>query len=166
MEFYYQPDWPGIIAQQEESLRYEVFTREMALALGMKIHELARQKYQKAAAIQILEDGVVIFALKMTGTDAENDWWMGKKLAVSRLTGTSSLRAYVEYKAGLRQPEWESRPGNYATCGGCFPVFRKDGKTPVHHVLVSGMDHEEDHQIIVDAMSWQLGQIVPSIINR
>lgn len=163
-EFYWAPDWPAIIAKQEELLRYGEFTRDMAWELGLKIHALAQEKYKKGAAIQILEDGIVIFASKMPGTDAENDWWMGKKLAVSRLTGTSSLRAYVEAQAGLRAPEWEERPGNYAACGGCFPVFRADGRTPVCHVLVSGMEHREDHQIIVDAMAWQLGLEVPSLI--
>lgn len=162
--FYWAPDWPAIVARQEEVLRYEVFTREMALDLGMKIHELAQKKYKKGAAIQIIEDGIVIFALKMPGTDAENDWWMGKKLAVSRMTGTSSLRAYVEAQAGLRQPEWEERPGNFAACGGCFPVFLKDGKGPSYYVLVSGMEHREDHQIIADAMAWQLGAQIPSLI--
>ena len=30
-------------------------------------------------------------------------------------------------------------------------------------VLVSGMAHEEDHQIIADAMAIQLGKEIPSI---
>lgn len=162
--FYWESTWPGIIAQQESILRYEKFTRDMALELGLKICQLARQTYQKGAAIRIIEDGIVIFELKMPGTDAENDWWMGKKLAVSRLTGVSSLRAYAEAQAGLRQPQWEARPGNFAACGGCFPVFRADGQAPVHYVLVSGMEHREDHQIIADAMACQLGKQIPSLL--
>ena len=163
MEFYWQPTWPEIIAKQEEILRYETFTRQMALELGLKILELAKAEYKQSAAIQIIEDGVVIFAYKMPGTDAENDWWMGKKLSTSRLTGTSSLRACVDSYAGLREPEWNERIGNFAACGGCFPVFRKDGKKPVHYVLVSGMEHQDDHQIMADAMAWQLGLDIPSI---
>ena len=31
-------------------------------------------------------------------------------------------------------------------------------------VLVSGMDHEEDHQIIADAMALQLQKEIPSLI--
>ena len=164
MEFYWQPTWPEIIAKQEQTLLYDKFTREMALELGMKILELAKTEYKQSAAIQIIEDGVVIFAYKMPGTAAENDWWMGRKLATSRLTGTSSLRACVESYAGIREPEWNERIGNFAACGGCFPVFRKDGKKPVHYVLVSGMEHQDDHQIIADAMAWQLGLAIPTII--
>lgn len=162
--FYWEPSWPEIIRKQEALLRYDAFDRDTALELGLRISQLAREQYQKGAAIRIIEDGIVIFELKMPGTDAENDWWMGKKLATSRLTGTSSLRAYVEAQAGLRQPIWESRPGNFAVCGGCFPVFPADGSAPVHYVLVSGMEHREDHQIIADAMAWQLGVEVPSVI--
>ena len=162
--FYWEPSWPGIIQTQEKLLRYNSFDRNTALELGLKIQQLANTKYQRGAAIRIIEDNIVIFELKMPGTDAENDWWMSKKLATTRLTGVSSLRAYVEAQAGLRQPEWLERDGNFAACGGCFPVFRADGKAPVHYVLVSGMEHREDHQIIADAMAWQLGVSVPSLI--
>ena len=54
-------------------------------------------------------------------------------------------------------------PDNFAACGGCFPVFRQDGKAPCCHVLVSGLRHQEDHQVIADAMAWQLGKTIPSV---
>ena len=162
-EFYMEADWPEKIAQQEQLLRYETFTREQALELGLKIYDLAKNTYEKGAAIRIVEDNTVIFEYKMETTNPENDWWMGKKLAVSLQTGTSSLRAYVEGKTGLRKPFWESRPENYAACGGCFPVIMKNGEV-FARVLVSGMDHAEDHQIIADAMALQLGVEVPTLL--
>ena len=161
--FEWKPAWPKIVKQQEETLRYGEFSRVMALELGLKIRELAAEQYHGAAAIRILEDGMVVFSFKMAGTSAENDWWMDRKLAVSRMTGVSSLRAYVESEAGLRQAEWAARPDNFAACGGCFPVFRQDGKAPCCHVLVSGLRHQEDHQVIADAMAWQLGKTIPSV---
>ena len=162
-KFYWEPAWPTIIAQQEALLRYTEFTRDMALELGLKIRQLALEKYDRTCAVRIIEDGVTIFAFKMPGTNLENDWWMDRKLATSRLTGTSSLRAYVEAEAGLRVPEWNDRADNFAACGGCFPVLRKDGKAPCCHVLASGMEHQIDHQIIADAMAWQLGIEIPSV---
>ena len=57
------------------------------------------------------------------------------------------------------------RPENYAACGGCFPVIMESGEI-FARVLVSGMAHEEDHQIIADAMSIQLGKEAPSIIKE
>ena len=162
-EFYMEANWPEKIAKQEEILRYESFTREQALELGLTIIDLAKNKYKKGAAIRIVEDNTVIFEYKMETTNPENDWWMGKKLAVSLQTGTSSLRAYVEGKSGLLKPFWEARPENYAACGGCFPVIMRSGEVFVR-VLVSGMDHEEDHQIIADAMAIQLGKEIPSLV--
>ena len=97
-EFYMEADWPEKIARQEEILRYTTFTRKQALELGLCIAKLAEEKYKKGAAIRIIEDNTVIFEYKMETTNPENDWWMGKKLAVSLQTGTSSLRAYVEGK--------------------------------------------------------------------
>lgn len=163
-EVFWKEDWPQIIAKQESVLRYENFNRDMAFELGMTIRDLALNKYKKGCAIRIIEDGVVIFALKLDGTYEENDWWMNRKLAVTRMTGTSSLRAYVDAKSGLREAEWEARDDNFAACGGCIPVFRTDGKAPIYHVMVSGLLHEEDHQIIADAMSLQLGVEAPSIL--
>lgn len=161
--FYWEPHWPRAIAEQEALLRYETFTRDMALELGLKIRQLALERYDRTCAVRIIEDGVTIFAFKMPGTNLENDWWMDRKLATSRLTGTSSLRAYVEAEAGLREAEWMDRPDNFAACGGCFPVLRTDGKAPCCYVLASGMEHQYDHQIIADAMAWQLGVEIPSI---
>ena len=162
-EFYMEADWPEKIARQEQILRYATFNREQALELGLTILELAKNKYKKGAAIRIVEDNTVIFEYKMETTNPENDWWMGKKLAVSLQTGTSSLRAYVEGKTGLREPFWQARPENYAACGGCFPVIMENGEI-FARVLVSGMDHAEDHQIIADAMALQLGKEIPTLI--
>ena len=156
-EFYMEADWPEKIARQEEILRYTTFTRKQALELGLKIAELAEQKYKKGAAIRIVEDNTVIFEYKMETTNPENDWWMGKKLAVSLQTGTSSLRAYVEGKSGLRKPFWEARPENYAACGGCFPVILK-GTGPVGTVTISGLAQEDDHAMVVNAIRAYLGK--------
>lgn len=161
--FYWEESWIDILAGQEQKLRYSEFTRETALELGLKIIQLAKETYHKSPAMRIVEDGTVIFAYKMAKTSSENDWWMDRKLAVSRMTGMSSLRSYVESEAGLLHPGWLERPENFAACGGCIPVFPADGSAPYIHVLASGMDHFEDHQIIADAMAWQLGVEIPRI---
>ena len=154
--FYYQESWLEILKEQEELLRYDTFTRSMALELGLNILKLAENTYQKPLAVQIVEDGTIIFAHKLAGTSSENDWWMNRKLAVSRLTGKSSLYSCVETEMGNPAPQWQERPNNYAVCGGCFPILPADGSTPWAYVLVSGMKHFEDHQVIADAMALQL----------
>lgn len=163
--FYWEESWIADLEKQERLLRYPAFTRENALELGLKILHLAQDIYRKPSAIRIVEDGTVIFAYKMPGTSCENDWWMDRKLAVSRLTGMSSLRSYVESEAGSLRPGWLERPDNFAACGGCIPVFSTDGRAPFVHVLVSGMHHQEDHQIIADAMAQQLHIEIPRVVK-
>lgn len=162
--FYWEEQWLDILTEQEHQLRYPEFTRKMALDLGMEILRLAQESYHKSAAIRIVEDGTTIFAYKMDGTSSENDWWMDKKLSVSRMTDMSSLRSYVEAESGNLHPGWEERPDNFATCGGCFPIFLSDGQRPWAYVLVSGMEHYEDHQIIADAMATQLNKTIRRIL--
>lgn len=162
--FYWEESWPEILADQEQLLRFPEFTRKTALDLGLEILRLAQESYHKSAAIRIVEDGTTIFAYKMEGTSSENDWWMDKKIAVSRMTGMSSLRSYVEAEAGRLYPEWEKRPDNFAACGGCFPIFPTDGQAPWAYVLVSGMEHYEDHQIIADAMAAQLHKTIRRVL--
>lgn len=161
--FYWEESWVETLAEQEQVLRYDAFSRETALELGLKIAELAKEVYHGGAAIRIIEDGMTVFAYKMPGSSPENDWWMGKKLAVTQRCGVSSLRAYVEAEAGLRRPFWRERPDNYAACGGCFPVFMRDGSVWAY-VLVSGLEHYEDHQVIADAMARQLDREIPSLV--
>ena len=161
--FEWKNDWVQIIAEQEHILRYESFTRENALELGLKIVELVKANGWGNAAVRIVEDNTTIFAYKMPGTSAENDWWMDRKLAVARRAGCSSLRAYVDAKSGLREAFWEDRPENFASCGGCIPVFMTDASIPWAYVLVSGLAHYHDHQIIADAMAWQLKKNIRSI---
>lgn len=165
-EVYTEPQWLEIVQQQEQALRFERFSREDALSIGLEIIRLAKEVYHKSAAVYVVEDDVLIFSYKMPRTSLENDWWMRKKLNVSKRTGVSSLLSLLEARAGLRPAVWESGDeGSFAACGGCFPVHRTEGVDNAY-ILVSGMAHEEDHQIMVDAISRHLGVAVGTIVNR
>lgn len=37
------------------------------------------------------------------------------------------------------------------------PYIKENGSTPFSYVMVSELEHQEDHQIIADAMAAQLG---------
>lgn len=161
--FYAEDGWNDILKKQEKSLVYEDFTRKQALELGLMISEIAQEKYQGSVAIRIMEDETEIFAYKMEGTTQEAEWWMTNKLAASRMTGMSSLRALTASRAGEILPSWKVREENFFVCGGCIPVFLQSGERPFAYVMVSGMEHWEDHQVIADAMAKQLGKDIPEI---
>ena len=166
MEFAsYKPQWEEILKQQEEILRVEKMSAEDALALGVIMSGLAKEKYQKPIAIRIILGGHVAFSFLMDGTSMNNEWWMDKKLNTCRATGASSIRSLVELAEGIRPMESEfENEGDYALCGGCFPLRNAAGKL-LGYVLSSGMPHECDHQLIVDALAEFLNVSVPSILE-
>ena len=166
MEFAsYKPQWEEILKQQEEILRVEKMSAEDALALGVIMSGLAKEKYQKPIAIRIILGGHVAFSYLMDGTSMNNEWWMDKKLNTCRATGASSIRSLVELAEGIRPMESEfENEGDYALCGGCFPLRNAAGKL-LGYVLASGMPHECDHQLIVDALAEFLNVSVPSILE-
>lgn len=166
MEFAsYKPQWEEILKQQEEILRVEKMSAEDALALGVIMSGLAKEKYQKPIAIRIILGGHVAFSFLMDGTSMNNEWWMDKKLNTCRATGASSIRSLVELAEGIRPMESEfENEGDYALCGGCFPLRNAAGKL-MGYVLASGMPHECDHQLIVDALAEFLNVSVPSILE-
>ena len=101
----------------------------------------------------------------MDGTSTNNEWWMDKKLSTCRMSGVSSIRTLVEVAEGLRpmEPEFENE-NDFALCGGCFPLRNADGKL-LGYALCSGLAHECDHQLIVDALAELLGREIPRIVD-
>ena len=160
--FIYKKEWLKTVLRQEELLVFEHFSREDALALGLKIIDLAKSKYG-GVAIRIISEDAVTFYYMMEGSSMENDWWMDKKFNVCKKTGVSSLRASLEFEYGIRKPvEWYKNEGNYALVGGCIPVKLKSGET-AGYAMVSALDHEKDHQLVADAMADLLKIKIPSL---
>lgn len=165
MEFTrYNKEWLPILAEHEDKLRTESMNSDQALQLGVTMVRIAKEKYEKPAAMRVILGGHTVFSFHMDGTSMNNDWWMDKKLNTCRSTGVSSIRSLVEVAEGMRalEPEFENE-GDYALCGGCFPLRNAAGKL-LGWVLASGLPHECDHQLIADSLSEYLGVQVGSII--
>lgn len=157
-------EWMEPVLKQEELLAFDQFGREDVLALGLRIIDLAKNKYGHGVAVRIISDDAITFCHMMDSTSLENNWWMNKKLNTCHKTGVSSLRAALEFEFGIRKSgAWTGDEGNYALCGGCIPVKLKNGDT-AGYVIVSGLPHEQDHQLAADAMAGHLGIKIPSII--
>ncbi len=153
--FISDPAWLAVLQEHEDKLRFDAFTREDALDIGLEILKLAKERYKEDLCVSITEDDSVIFSCKMAASKLENDAWMLRKRNVSKLTGVSSLRAYLEIEAGLRKETWLDREDSFVACGGCFPVLMRQGETFVY-ITVSGLAHYLDHQIIADALAEHL----------
>lgn len=159
----YKPEWMEILRKQEEVLRFERFNAEDALAIGLIMIRLAKEKYKKAAAFRIITGGHIAFSYLMDTTTLNNEWWMDKKLNTCRATGVSSILSLVEVAEGARpmEPEFEEE-NDYALCGGCFPIRNAAGKL-LGYTLCSGMPHWMDHQLMMDALCEYLKVEAPAI---
>ena len=161
----YQPEWLPILREQEEKLRAESFSAEDCLQIGLIMHRLAKEKYQKPCSFRIVTGGQTTFSFLMDGTDLFNEWWMDKKLNTCRISGMSSIRTLVEVGEGScpMQPEFEIE-NNFALCGGCFTVKNAAG-TVIAYVLCSGMADECDHQLVADALAEFLQVEIRRIVD-
>lgn len=167
MEFaYYEKPWLDIVARQEEVLRGELLTDVQAMKLGGIMFDLAQNVYKRPAAFRIIMGGQVVFSFLMDGTSLNNEWWMDKKLNTCRVSGVSSIRTLMEAAEGLCpvEPEFEN-DGSFALCGGCFPYRSAETGKLLGWIEASGLAHEQDHQLIADALSQLLNIEAPRIVH-
>src|SRR5215831_11491428 len=111
------------LLQQERELQFPTFTNEMALELGMALLDAARAHGQ--VTIDITRHGQQLFHYAMSGTSADNDYWIRRKNNVVARFGHSSyymgrqlasIGHSIEEKYLLSSQE-------YAAHGGAFPLI-------------------------------------------
>ena len=154
-DFNYKRIWYRIIKEQREKLVYKHFDRQTALDLALIIIKKAKTDTYGDVAIRIYEDDTIIFSYKMGSTGLTNDAWLTRKYAVTKHTNLSSMETLSLYKEGLIESFWDSKEDNFAPCGGCFPIYDINGRTS-YTVLVSGLPHHMDHNLLVDSIAKQL----------
>src|SRR5688572_11165498 len=81
------------LLQEEEELQFTHFTNEMALEIGVRMIEIAKQK-NNAITIDISRNGQQLFSYSFTGTSTDNNEWVKRKTNVVNRFGHSSY--YME----------------------------------------------------------------------
>ena len=134
---------------EEAELQFDRFTNEDALALGLRLAEVARDE-GLAVTIAIHRGEQRLFHHALAGTSADNDAWIERKNRVVRRFGHSSLligqRAAQAGKSFAEQTLLDER--EFAAHGGAFPVLVR-GVGLVGTVTVSGLPQLEDHRLVV-----------------
>lgn len=144
------------LASQEERLQFERFTNDHAWDLGVMLVEEARRR-QAPVTVDISRGDQRLFHAAMSGTVADNDVWIARKVRVVRRFGHSSL--YVGQQSrdeGTDLVEEFALPvAQYAPYGGAFPItVRNVGLVGV--VAVSGLPQVEDHRFAVTVIERYL----------
>ncbi len=138
--------------REEALLRFPAFSYEDALTLGLKIIELAKAR-GAAVAVDITVNQTQVFHYAMPGTNRRNAMWIQRKENMVQTSQISSLHAgqYLESAGKDLWKDWRLDEADYAAIGGGFPIIVA-GTGVVGAVACSGLPHEMDHQLLVDAI--------------
>lgn len=140
------------LKQQEERLQFSSFSNADAVAIGLDLYALAKER-QLPITIDIMRNGQQLFHLAMPGTSADNDQWVIRKCRLVNRFQASSFRIGTELRAEGRTLEdrYELSHYEYAAHGGCFPILIRDTGM-VGTITVSGLAQEDDHALVVEAI--------------
>ena len=140
------------LLEQEQTIQFEEFGSETALAIGLRLVDAARNA-GKAIMVDIRRDEVQLFQHAMHGTGADNADWIRRKNNVVRHSQHSSFYAGNYYRSSGTTFEeyWQLDPRDYAAHGGAFPLLLK-GAGVVGTITVSGLPQADDHALVVSVL--------------
>lgn len=144
------------LERQEQSLVFEKFSQEDAVAIGLKMFEKAKAEGCNIA-IHISLNRRDVFHLSMDGCTPDNDVWLRKKENMVYRFLQSSYRT-VSFCERMRADLFEFYgldAGEYVGAGGGFPIT-VSGAGCVGAVCCGGMMPYQDHQMIVDVLTEYL----------
>lgn len=145
------------LSQQEDQLQLVYFNHDTAWLLGEYLKNRA-QRERAAIAIEIFAFGQVLFSYAMPGTNPDHQQWvLRKRQAVLRFSKSSFfLGEYNRDKRRVLEELSHLDASQYASHGGAFPLrIRNCGVVGV--VAVSGLAQRDDHNLVVDGLSYIQG---------
>ena len=140
------------ILKQEESTRFDVLTKEIAIAVGEKAARLASGR-NLPITISVELDGEEVFRKALPGAEDAHAGWITRKANVVRMTGHSTMHERV--RAEELGINWHEANGvtdeTHAIHGGGFPLVLTSGE--FHGILlISGLPQVEDHLLAVEVL--------------
>ncbi len=146
------------VALQERALQLPCLDAGVAWALGLRLKTLAEER-GLAVVIDVRRFGQPLFYAALDGTTPDNVEWVRRKSNVVERFHRSSYAVGLSLKAKNETlHEIQGLPvADYATHGGSFPLAVA-GAGVVGSVTVSGLPQRADHELVVEALSAELGQ--------
>ncbi|MCI5995660.1 MAG: heme-binding protein [Blautia sp.] len=146
----------AVLEMQEEILQFSHFTNEDAWELGnVIVAEAKRRKLPVAVSIR-LNNGLTVFQYTADGITLNDEKWMTRRQNTVMTLERSSLHTYMMLRKDEEErADWLSDKKDYAASGGGFPV-RVEEVGVIGTILVSGLDHVSNHDLIVKSVSRYL----------
>lgn len=145
------------LRRHEEDLVFPSFDHTDAWRLGSLIAERGLAAGH-AIGIDIRRPGLILFRAALPGATADQEEWIRRKSASAFRFESSTALLHARFSAtGADQTlEGSLNPADYSMSGGAFPI-RVAGAGVVAVVTVSGLASDDDHQLVVDAITEYLG---------
>jgi uncharacterized protein (UPF0303 family) len=146
------------LLQEEHELQFQSFNESIAWQIGCRLVERA-QNERLPITIDITRGAHQLFHASLSGTSADNDEWIKRKVRhVYRFGHSSYYMGQLLKSKGKRLEEaYLISENDYAPNGGCFPVIIKNTGM-IGTITVSGLPQEEDHKLVVHAIRDYLAQ--------
>jgi uncharacterized protein (UPF0303 family) len=136
------------LAEEARRLVFAHFTEDTALALGLRLVEIARAG-NLPVVINIRTADRCLFHAALPGSAPLNDLWVRRKSATALLFHEASLMVGTRNREkGESLAKHGLRPEDHADNGGAVPI-RVEGVGVVAVVTVSGLPQVEDHRLAV-----------------
>lgn len=129
---------------KEEQFVFASFSHEDAFRFVETVMHIVKEEKKKPVRIRVYLDGDIVAQYLMDGKRGVE--WLNRKQNTVMKTGHSGL--YVFHHAG----DFTELAGDeqYAICGGGVPIYVNGELRGA--LCVSGLEHEEDHALIVQAL--------------
>jgi uncharacterized protein (UPF0303 family) len=139
------------LEEQFSSLHFQELSHQDALSIGLDLAERAEERGWPMVIAVFLGDQR-IFQYACEGTSAENDQWIARKRNTVLTFQQPSFLVGQRFASEGKNfyEETGLNPEEYVCYGGGFPLIV--GNDMVGMVLTSGVPHQDDHGIIVEAL--------------
>ena len=146
------------LLQEEQELQFEKFNEATAWQIGNQLVERSVSE-ELPVAIDITRGDHQLFHASLSGTSADNDEWIKRKVRLVYRFGHSSfyIGQLLKSKGKSLEEAHLISESLYAPHGGCFPIIVK-GTGMIGTITVSGLPQEEDHKLVVRAIRDFLAQ--------
>lgn len=145
-----------LLEMQEEILQFSHFTNADAWELGRVLVDECKRRSTSVLISIRLNNGFILFQHALDGTNEHNQQWVEWKHNTVRATNHSSLLLFMKLKQNEESLEdIRLDPKVYTESGGGFPILIEEVGA-IGSIIVSGLDHVSDHDVIIKSISKHL----------
>ena len=146
------------LLQEEHDLQFIGFNEATAWQIGTQLVERSVSE-GLPVTIDITRGDHQLFHASLSGTSADNDEWIKRKVRLVYRFGHSSfyMGQLLKSKGKSLEEAYLISESLYAAHGGCFPIIVK-GTGMIGTITVSGLPQEEDHKLVVQTIRDFLAQ--------